>query len=60
VHKKVGDRVDIGELLCTIHCHSDAQAAVARKLLEDSYTIADTPPGHKQALIHRAIHKGAH
>jgi len=60
VHKKIGDRVDIGEPLCTIHCHSDAQAAGARKLLEDSYTISGTPPGHKPALIHRAIHKGAH
>jgi len=60
VHKKIGDRVAEGEPLCTIHCHSEAQVAGARKLLEDSYMIADTPPGHKPALIRRAIHKGAH
>ena len=60
VHKKIGDAVAIGEQLCTVHCHSDAQAAGARKLLEESYTIADVLPGHKPALIHRAIHKGGH
>jgi thymidine phosphorylase len=60
VHKKIGDKVAAGEPLCTIHCHSDAQAARAVKLLEESYTIADAPPAHKPALIHRAIHKGGH
>ena len=40
VHKKIGDKVSAGEALCTIHCHSEAQAARARKLLAESYTIA--------------------
>ena len=57
VHKKIGDAVATGEPLCTIHCHSDAQAAGAIRLLENSYAIADALPGHKPALIHRAIHK---
>lgn len=56
VHKKIGDAVGQGEALCTIHCHSDAQAAGAKKLLQESYTIADAAVGHKPALIHRAIH----
>jgi pyrimidine-nucleoside phosphorylase len=60
VHKKIGDAVAQGETLCTIHCHSDAQAAGAKKLLEASYTITDAAVGHKPALIHRAIHKGGH
>ena len=60
VHKKVGDKVSAGESLCTIHCYSDAQAARARKLLEESYEIAAAPPPHKVSLIHRAIHKGGH
>jgi len=38
----------------------DAQAAGAIKMLEGSYTISDAVPGHKPALIHRAIHKGGH
>ena len=60
VHKKIGDKVSAGEPLCTIHCHSDAQAARAKKLLEESYLIAPAPPPHKLSLIHRAIHKGEH
>ena len=60
VHKKIGDQVSAGEPLCTIHCHSDGQAAGAKKLLEQCYTISDAAEGHKPALIHRAIHKGGH
>ena len=58
VHKKIGDKVSSGESLCTIHCHSDAQAARAKKLLEESYQIAAAPPVHKPALVHRVIYKG--
>jgi pyrimidine-nucleoside phosphorylase len=58
VHKKIGDKVSIGEALCTIHCHSDAQAAHAKTLLAQSYRIAAVPPAHKPSLIHRAIYKG--
>jgi pyrimidine-nucleoside phosphorylase len=60
VHKKIGDKVSAGEPLCTIHCHSDAQGARARKLLEESYEIAAAPPLHKSPLIHRVIHKEEH
>ena len=58
VHKKIGDKVSAGEALCTIHCHSDAQAARAKTLLEESYQIAAAPPGHKPSLVHRVIYKG--
>ena len=58
VHRKIGDKVFAGESLCTIHCHSDAQGARVKELLEDRYQIADSPPAHKQALIHRVIYKG--
>jgi len=60
VHKKIGDKVSAGEPLCTIHCHSDAQAARAKTLLEESYQIAAAPPAHKQSLVHRVIYKGEH
>jgi pyrimidine-nucleoside phosphorylase len=60
VHKKIGDKVSVGEALCTIHCHSDAQAARAKKLLAESYQIAAAPPARKESLIHRVIHKGEH
>ena len=57
VHKKIGDKVSLGEPLCTIHCHSEAQAARAETLLLESYTIATQPPAHKTPLVHRVIHK---
>jgi len=60
VYKKTGDKVSVGEPLCTIHCHSDAQAARAKTLLEESYQIAAAPPAHKSSLVHRVIYKGEH
>jgi pyrimidine-nucleoside phosphorylase len=60
IHKKIGDRVSAGESLCTIHCHSDAQAARAKTLLEESYQIEATPHPTKKPLIHRVIHKREH
>lgn len=60
VHKKIGDKVGVGEALCTIHCHSDAQAARAKKMLEESFVIAAAPPAHKPALVHRVIRKEEH
>src|SRR5260370_975337 len=60
VHKKIGDKVSVGESLCTIHCHSDAQATRAKTLLEESYQIAAAPPPNKPSLVHRVIHKGEH
>ncbi|MGA9497118.1 MAG: hypothetical protein WBV41_14760, partial [Terriglobales bacterium] len=60
VHKKLGDKVAVGEALCTIHCHSDAQAARAKTLLEESYEIASVPPEHQVPLVHRVIYKGEH
>jgi pyrimidine-nucleoside phosphorylase len=56
VHKKIGDKVSVGEPLCIIHCHSDRQAARVKTLLEESYQIA-AAPAHKISLIHRAIYK---
>ncbi len=58
VHKKIGDAVSVGEPLCTIHCHSDAQASRAKSLLQDCYQIAAVPPAHTPELVHRVIYKG--
>jgi pyrimidine-nucleoside phosphorylase len=43
LHKKVGDMVDKGESLATIHASSPEKAREAAKLLEDCYTIVDAP-----------------
>src|SRR5664279_428229 len=53
VHKKIGDQVAEREPLCTIHCHSEAQAARAKSMLQESYEIVDMPPARKTSLVHR-------
>jgi pyrimidine-nucleoside phosphorylase len=55
LHKKVGDAVSAGEPLATIYYNSETRMASARKLLEESYQIADSPLREKRPLIHRVI-----
>jgi pyrimidine-nucleoside phosphorylase len=54
LHKKVGDSVEFGESLCTLHYNSDARAARAKALMERSYRIGDSVPAPRK-LIHRII-----
>jgi len=57
LHKKVGDTVSVGEKLATIHYNAEVRAAGAKRLLEASYQIDDSPPHEKRPLIHRVIGK---
>ncbi len=57
LHKKVGDRVVIGEPLATIYYNAEAKAQRARQLIEASCQIADAPPSVKRPLIHQVIGK---
>ncbi len=54
LHKKVSDAVAAGEALCTVHYNSETRAGDAKKLLQQSYRIADAPPEPRR-LIHRVI-----
>ncbi len=54
LHRKLGDVVAAGELLCTVHANSETRAARAIELLARSYRITETPPAKKK-LIHRVI-----
>ncbi|HEX4003484.1 MAG TPA: thymidine phosphorylase [Candidatus Acidoferrales bacterium] len=54
LHKKVGDPVSAREPLCTIVYNSDSRAAHAKKLLEQSFQLADQAPVPRK-LIHRII-----
>jgi pyrimidine-nucleoside phosphorylase len=58
LHKKVGDRIAVGEPLATIHYNSEAKAARAQQLIEASCEIAQTAP-QKRPLVHRIIGKVA-
>jgi pyrimidine-nucleoside phosphorylase len=54
LHKKVGDRVEEDEPLCTILYNDESRAANAKQLLAHSYEISDAPPVAKK-LVHRII-----
>ena len=43
LHKKVGDRVEIGESLCTVLANDDAELPRALTMIEDAYRMADEP-----------------
>ncbi|NDQ57670.1 MAG: thymidine phosphorylase [Acidipila sp.] len=57
LHKKVGDSVEAGEPLCTIHYNSKARLEAARALLEKSYRIenASAAAVAGRELIQRVI-----
>jgi pyrimidine-nucleoside phosphorylase len=56
LHRKTGDSVSSGDVLATIHYNSESLAARAKRLLEQSCLIADSPP-IERPLIHRVIGK---
>jgi pyrimidine-nucleoside phosphorylase len=57
LHKKVGDKINAGESLCTVHYNSQERAARATALLEASFQIGEAPPAQLRPLIHRVIAK---
>ncbi len=55
VHKKIGDAVNAGEPLCTVHYNSDARLSEACRLLETAYVITPEPPATMPKLVYRVI-----
>jgi pyrimidine-nucleoside phosphorylase/thymidine phosphorylase len=53
--KKIGDRVQAGEPLATIHYNAEDRATHARQLLQASFDITDSPPKTKRPLIAKII-----
>jgi pyrimidine-nucleoside phosphorylase len=58
VHKKLGDRVAVGEALCTIHYNSADSLENARPLITSSYTIGPELPKEQRKLVYRALGDG--
>jgi pyrimidine-nucleoside phosphorylase len=54
-HKRIGDRVEKGEPLTTIHYNSDAKLREARELISRSYQIGAEAPREKPALVRRIV-----
>jgi pyrimidine-nucleoside phosphorylase len=53
--KRIGDRVEKGEPLATIHYNSDAKLAEAKSLIADSYQIGESAPRGERPLIRRIL-----
>ena len=53
-HKRIGDRVERGEPLCTLHYNLEGRLGEARKLAESAYSIARESPMPFR-LIYRVI-----
>jgi len=54
-HKRIGDRVEKGEPLATIHYNSDAKLAEAKSRIAESYHIGGEAPREKRPLVRRLI-----
>jgi len=54
-HKRIGDAVECGEPLCTLHYNSEARLSEARRLVETAYNIEPEKPKTVSPLIHRVI-----
>ena len=54
LHKKIGDRVETGESLCTIYYNDEGRMARSREILKRSFTIGDAQPAARK-LIQRVI-----
>jgi pyrimidine-nucleoside phosphorylase len=54
-HKRIGDSVEKGEKLVTIHYNSDAKLAEAKTLMASSYVIGQSAPLEKRPLIRRIV-----
>jgi pyrimidine-nucleoside phosphorylase len=55
LHKKVGDPVNIGEPLATIHHNAEIRGERARQMIAESYHVDEAPPQAKRPLVHRVI-----
>jgi pyrimidine-nucleoside phosphorylase/thymidine phosphorylase len=54
-HKRLGDRVEAGDSLATVHYNGDAKLADARKLIASSYQLGAEAPREKRPLVRRVI-----
>src|SRR5207244_12279731 len=54
-HRRIGDRVEGGEPLATIHYNSDAKLAEAKTLIASSYFVGDEAPQEKRPLVRRIV-----
>jgi pyrimidine-nucleoside phosphorylase/thymidine phosphorylase len=54
-HRRIGDRVEKGQPLATIHYNADARLAEAKELIAANYFIGQEAPREKRPLIRRIL-----
>jgi pyrimidine-nucleoside phosphorylase len=54
-HKRIGDKVDRGEPLCTLRYNSDVRLPEATRLAETAYSLASEKQVHVPPLLYRVI-----
>jgi pyrimidine-nucleoside phosphorylase len=54
-HKHIGDQVEKGEKLVTIHYNTDAKLAEAKSLIASSYAVSENAPREKRPLVRRVV-----
>ena len=54
-HKRIGDRVEEGEKLVTIHYNSDTKLAEAKRLIANSYVVNESALREKRPLVRCVI-----
>jgi thymidine phosphorylase len=54
-HKRIGEDVERGEALCTLHYNAEGRLAEARRLVETAYRVEPEKPKRLPPLIHRVI-----
>ncbi|HET9741234.1 MAG TPA: thymidine phosphorylase [Terriglobales bacterium] len=55
LHKKLGDRVEEGEPICTLHVNPEARVKEAEEMILESYRIGGSAPRANGKLIRRVI-----
>ena len=54
-HKRIGDRIEKGEPLATIHYNGGAKLEEAMRRIASSYQVGEVAPAEKRPLIRRII-----
>ncbi|MGB6498335.1 MAG: thymidine phosphorylase [Candidatus Acidiferrum sp.] len=54
-HKRIGDRIEKGQPLVTIHYNSGAKLAEAQSLIAESFQFGDAAPKEPRSLIRRIL-----
>jgi pyrimidine-nucleoside phosphorylase len=60
VHKKIGQKVDVGEPLCTLHYNAGEYVQESSSLIQASYKLGAAPLLKSSPLIHRVIQGTKH